>query len=137
MYYKISVLVDLRKRRALEFGVDTVDAYTSKHQKKYNEAVKTIRLAYANVIAGLLEDLPFSLLGTYYIFTASELGTQLSMMAMLSTVSSSVMLGVKLCKLPALKSLWEEESKHKLKLERGVLGPSMQDLKQWLSCIDP
>ena len=73
-------------------------------------------------------DLPFSILGTYYVFTASKLGTKMSVMAMLSTISSSVMvqvlfikhcsavpstkvviilqLGVKLCKLPALKALW-------------------------------
>lgn len=75
-------------------------------------------------------DLPFSILGTYYVFTASELGEKMSMIAMLSTISSSVMvpcqgfgpymhaanspylviqfllqLGVKLCKLPALKAL--------------------------------
>ena len=39
----------------MEFGVELGDAYTNKHKKKYNDVAKTIRLAYANVIAGVLE----------------------------------------------------------------------------------
>ena len=54
-------------------------------------------------------DLPFSILGTYYVFTASELGTKMSVMAMLSTISSSVMVQVLFTKhfsaLPKLKAM--------------------------------
>ena len=55
MYCKISVFLELRKRRAVEFGAEVGDAYTNKHQKLQDEAAKTIRLAYANILAGLLE----------------------------------------------------------------------------------
>jgi len=159
LYLKISVFLDLRKTRVQEFGVELSDAYTSKHRKLLNKAAVAIRLIYAKVIAGLLEDLPFSILGTYFVFKSSELGTQLSVMAMLSTISSSIMLGVKLCSLPSLKALLvhasichsctfdsciltalhvlqDEESRQKHKLARGVLGESVQELKEWLSRID-
>ena len=55
VYCKISAFFELRKRRAVEFGAEIGDAYTNKHQKKHDEAAKTIRLAYANVLAGILE----------------------------------------------------------------------------------
>ena len=55
LYCKISVFFELRKRRAAEFGTEVGDAYTNKHQKKHDEAAKTIRLAYATVLAGVLE----------------------------------------------------------------------------------
>ena len=55
VYYKISAFFELRKRRAVEFSAEVGDAYTNKHRKKHDEAAKTIRLAYANVLAGLLE----------------------------------------------------------------------------------
>ena len=106
-------LHNVRHIRDGRIATVTRRTYTSKHQKMYNEATKNIRLAFANVTAGLLEgksarnpvcmaqspvstgllvaDLPFSILGTYYVFKTSELGTDMSVMAMLSTVSSSVM----------------------------------------------
>ena len=55
LYCKISAFFELRKRRAVEFAAEVGDPYVNKHQKMYNEAVKTIRLAYANVLAGILE----------------------------------------------------------------------------------
>ena len=55
LYCKISAFFALRKRRAVEFAAAVGDAYANKHQKMYNEAVKTIRLAYANIVAGILE----------------------------------------------------------------------------------
>ena len=65
VYCKISNFFELRKRRAVEFGAEVGDAYTSKHQKKRDEAARTIRLAYANVLAGILEGNSPPLLGPY------------------------------------------------------------------------
>jgi len=47
----------------------------------------------------------------------------------------SLQLGIKLCKIPTLKALWDEEVKQRRKLAIGDLGSSSGDLKRWLERI--
>ena len=47
----------------------------------------------------------------------------------------AAVLGVKIAKLPLLKSLFDEEAKQKRKLSRATLGARSEDLLEWLKLI--
>jgi hypothetical protein len=70
-----------------------------------------------------------------YIIQMSKLNCKpISTLVMLSTASSFLMLGVKLCKLPGLKMFWAEESKQKKKTSRATIDGS--DIVTWLSSME-
>ena len=67
-HLRVKVLISLRKRRHVEFSLTTQDdAYTLKHQKRKGDVTKSVHLAYANLLAGLLEDLPLACIGLRFI----------------------------------------------------------------------
>merc|ERR1711988_842155 len=139
-YLKLNVLVSLRKRRNVEFAFSTAqdDEYTAKHIKRKGDQAKSLQMAYANLLAGLLEDLPLGLIGLRFIQLSAarpDLFEPISFVLLLSVFSSGFMLGIKLAKLPLLKGLFEEESKQKKKIERATLGDGAEDLLTWLKSI--
>ena len=92
-YLKIEVLVSLRKRRNIEFALTTRDdAYTLKHSKRKGDVAKSLHMAYANLLAGLLEDLPLGLIGIQFINLSAhrpDLFEPLSFFLLLSVFSSA------------------------------------------------
>ena len=91
-YLRIKVLVSLRKRRNVEFALTTrEDAYTLKHRKRKDDVSKFLHLAYANFLAGLLEDLPLGLIGLRFIQLSADrpdLFDPISFLLLLSVFSS-------------------------------------------------
>ena len=60
---------------------------------------------------------------------------EISVALLQSTASSFLMLGVKLAKLPTLKSAFGDQRKEKSKMRRCTLGRGAQDLREWLESI--
>ena len=91
-YLKIKVLISLRNRRKVEFSLIPIeDAYTLKHQQRKNDVTKSLHLAYANLIAGLLEDMPLGFIGLRFIQLSAnqpELFGPISFLLLLSVFSS-------------------------------------------------
>ena len=91
-YLKVDVLISLRRRRNMEFSLTTQqDAYTLKHEKRRGDVSKSLRMTYANLIAGLLEDLPLGLIGLRFIKLSADrpdLFEPVSFMLLLSVLSS-------------------------------------------------
>ena len=85
-------MVALRRRRNLEFALTTEeDAYTQKHSKRKADAVKSLHMAYANLLAGLLEDLPLGFIGLRFIQLSAQhpkLFEPISYVLLLSVLSS-------------------------------------------------
>ena len=93
-YLKVKVLLSLRKRRNVGFGLTAQeDAYTLKHSKRRGDAVKSVHMAYANLLAGLLEDLPLGLIGLRFVQLSAQqpdLFEQISFLLLLSVFSSGL-----------------------------------------------
>ena len=91
-YLKVDVLISLRRRRNMEFSLTTQqDAYTLKHEKRRGDVAKSLRMTYANLIAGLLEDLPLGLIGLRFIKLSADqpdLFEPVSFVLLLSVLSS-------------------------------------------------
>ena len=91
-YLKLKVLISLRKRRKVEFSLISIeDAYTLKHQQRRNDVTKSLHLAYANLLAGLLEDLPLGFIGLRFIQLSADrpdLFEPISFVLLLSVLSS-------------------------------------------------
>ena len=137
---KIRTLLVLRRRRREEFSFANVvqhDAYTTKHATRRGDTKVEIKLGYADLSSGLLEDLPFGFLGLRYILKKAEHHNdhQISYMLMLSVASSFLMLGIKLSQLALLATWWKYESKQRKKMGRMALGSTTQDFIEWLKSI--
>ena len=91
-YLKVDILISLRKRRNMEFSLTTQDdAYTLKHIKRQGDVAKSIKMSYANLLAGLLEDLPLGLIGLRFVKLSADrqdLFEPISFMLLLSVFSS-------------------------------------------------
>ena len=133
---KAKVYMELMRRRRREFE-DTAseDAYTRKHSARLEDARKTIRMAFASLVAGLLEDLPFGVLGLVYLKAQMDMHQPVGLLLLLSIASSFFMLGIKLCKLPLLKGLWDEEKKQKRKQARAAPSGAAHLITPWLRDI--
>ena len=86
--------MSLRKRRNTEFALITQDdAYTLKHEKRRADVVKSVHMAYANLLAGLLEDLPLGLIGLRFVQLSAQhpkLFEPISFLLLLSVFSSGL-----------------------------------------------
>ena len=133
---KAKVYVELMRRRRREFS-DAADAepYPTKHTESLGESEKSILMCYANLAAGLLEDLPIGILGLVYLRVQMSLQKTVNLVTLLSIASSYLMLGIKLCKLPLLKGLWDEEGKQTKKLSRVTLDALTDGVVPWLKRI--
>ena len=93
-YLKVKVLLSLRRRRNVEFALTAQeDAYTLKHKKRRADVVKSVHMAYANLLAGLLEDLPLGLIGLRFVQLSaqqSDLFEPISFLLLLSVFSSGL-----------------------------------------------
>ena len=68
-YLKLNAYIIVFRRRQTEFSPSGpgTDAYVAKHEKRRQDARKSIKTTNANLLAGSLEDLPFGVLGLLYI----------------------------------------------------------------------
>ena len=93
-YLKATVLISLRRRRNVEFAETTQDdAYTLKHEKRRGDAVKSVHMACANLLAGLLEDLTLGLIGLRFVQLSAQqpdLFEPISFLLLLSVFSSGL-----------------------------------------------
>ena len=67
------------------------DAYTLKHGKRKGDVAKSLHMAYANLLAGLLEDLPLGFIGLRFIQLSAQppkLFEPISFVLLLSVLSS-------------------------------------------------
>jgi hypothetical protein len=109
----------LRQRRdALSELDDTnnVAEKLKKHQKRLNKTKKQIQQMYCSCAVGAFECIPMGILQIGYLLRlAKHNSSDINLIGLLSLITTWMMLGMKVSKIPELHGLWKYQKKQKKK----------------------